>query len=1225
MPNSLNNLITLGAHTNGDYVSRIDVGTGLSTTGAVSGEGINHTLSVDASQTQITAIGTITTGTWNADTISIAKGGTGASSLNNLITLGAHTNGDYVSGIEVGTGLSTNGAASGEAIKHTLSVDASQTQITAIGALNSGSITSGFGDINNGSSSITTTGAISGGTLSGTLSTAAQTNVTSVGALDGGSITSGFGDINNGNSSITTTGAISGGTLSGTLSTAAQTNVTSVGALDGGSISSGFGDINNGSSSITTTGAISGGTLSGTLTTDDITITGSSSSVGLTINNTNTSNDAVINLKSNTTTKYILGIDGSDNDKFKIGTSAIDQSTSLTINSNGKVGIGNSSPQHTLDVDGDINLTGNLKVDGSNAVFSNWSVVSSSGNNIYRNSNVGIGTDNPDTKLHINEPPGGGNPQFKISYDNDSYFTLGVDNNSNTTFATAESGVFNFSDNVNAQAGLDVTGGDITLTGNSSTLGLTINNTDTSHDSVMKFQSNNVSKFTMGIDGSDSNKFKIGTTAVGTSTRLTIDSNGNVGIGTNNPESSLHVAGARNNTTPAAGIHLGMLGGETAIEIVAGSQTNNAYIDFTKPNSDRRGRIIYSNNNDSMVFETDSTEKMIIDSSGNVGIGTNNPQSSLHVKSTGNEGKIVIENETIALLQLVQPISTGDKTYNIELGRTDGDLTFRSTNGEKMRITENGNVGIGTDNPDTKLHINEPTGGGNPQLKISYDSDSHFTLGVDSNSNTTFATAESGVFNFSDNVNAQAGLDVTGAPLTTNQSITQSGTNANTLTGPTTLSNTLTVNGDVVIGEESTDLMIVNSNAKFTDNIEVSNIKGPSSGIWSQLGQDIDGEAADDNSGIAVSLSSDGTIVAIGGHSNDGINGTNSGHVRVYKYSGSSWSQLGGDIDGSGISTRSGRSVSLSSDGTILAVGEPFYNSNKGLVKIYQYSDSANSWTQKGFTINGEFTNDYFGWSVSLSSNGNILAIGAWQNTSSPGYVRVYYYIGNSWSQLGSDIDGEAGSDESGISVSLSSNGSIVAIGARLNDGNGNNSGHVRVYEYSESSWSQKGSDIDGEAAGDGSGWSVSLSSDGTIVAIGAYTNDGNGTDSGHVRVYKYSASSWSQLGQDIDGEAADDYSGYSVSLSSDGTILAIGAYKNDGINGTNSGHVRVYEYSGSSWSQLGGDIDGEAPSDFSGIAVSLSSDGTSVASGAYLNDGNGTSSGHVRVYKITNKNNFKS
>ena len=48
------------------------------------------------------------------------------------------------------------------------------------------------------------------------------------------------------------------------------------------------------------------------------------------------------------------------------------------------------------------------------------------------------------------------------------------------------------------------------------------------------------------------------------------------------------------------------------------------------------------------------------------------------------------------------------------------------------------------------------------------------------------------------------------------------------------------------------------------------------------------------------------------------------------------------------------------------------------------------------------------------------------------------------------------------------------------------------------------------------------------------------------------------QLGEDIDGEAADDESGRSVSLSADGNIVAIGAYRNDG-NGSNSGHVRVY------------------------------------------------------------------
>ena len=108
------------------------------------------------------------------------------------------------------------------------------------------------------------------------------------------------------------------------------------------------------------------------------------------------------------------------------------------------------------------------------------------------------------------------------------------------------------------------------------------------------------------------------------------------------------------------------------------------------------------------------------------------------------------------------------------------------------------------------------------------------------------------------------------------------------------------------------------------------------------------------------------------------------------------------------------------------------------------------------------------------------------------------------FSQMGSDIDGAAANDYSGKSLSLSSDGTILAIGADGNDGNGNQAGHVRVYEWDGSAWVQRGNDIDGEAAGDNSGNSVSLSSDGTIVAIGAQNNDGNGTSAGHVRVYKF-------------------------------------------------------------------------------------------------------------------------
>ena len=149
-----------------------------------------------------------------------------------------------------------------------------------------------------------------------------------------------------------------------------------------------------------------------------------------------------------------------------------------------------------------------------------------------------------------------------------------------------------------------------------------------------------------------------------------------------------------------------------------------------------------------------------------------------------------------------------------------------------------------------------------------------------------------------------------------------------------------------------------------------------------------------------------------------------------------------------------------------------------------------------------------------------------------------------SQTQIGTDIDGEARGDESGDSVSLSADGKVVAIGARLNDGNGVSAGHVRVYRNigAAMGWVQVGDDIDGEAEGDESGGSVSISADGKVVAIGARFNNGNGTFLGHVRVYKDMGISlgWVQVGSDIDGESRLDFSGDSVSLSGGGTVVAI-------------------------------------------------------------------------------------
>ena len=128
--------------------------------------------------------------------------------------------------------------------------------------------------------------------------------------------------------------------------------------------------------------------------------------------------------------------------------------------------------------------------------------------------------------------------------------------------------------------------------------------------------------------------------------------------------------------------------------------------------------------------------------------------------------------------------------------------------------------------------------------------------------------------------------------------------------------------------------------------------------------------------------------------------------------------------------------------------------------------------------------------------------------------MRIYKNVNNIWTQVGGDIDGELSGDNSGWSVSISSDGSIVAIGAPWNDGNGTNSGHVRIYKNVNNTWTQVGGDIDGEAAGNKSGWTVNLSADGSIVAIGSPSldDDGNGTNSGHVRIYKNVNNIWTCL-----------------------------------------------------------------------------------------------------------------
>ena len=404
-----------------------------------------------------------------------------------------------------------------------------------------------------------------------------------------------------------------------------------------------------------------------------------------------------------------------------------------------------------------------------------------------------------------------------------------------------------------------------------------------------------------------------------------------------------------------------------------------------------------------------------------------------------------------------------------------------------------------------------------------------------------------------------------------------------------------------------------------------------------KIGLDLDGQA-NDYQGQSIAFNEDATIMAVGANEHDNKKGT----ARVYKMDYGSWTQMGEDMDGAIPKDKQGQSVSLSGDGFTLAVGSVGHDSNKGTVRIYKFSND-NVWTQIGKDLDGSDLNDFQGSSVSLSKDGSILAVGAYGHDNNQGTVRIYQYSINNWNQIGVDLDGESTKDYHGSSVSLSGNGLTLAVGA---SGVNSNTGAVRIYKYdssSSSSWTQVGNDIPGTDTEDYHGNSISISASGTTVAVGAWGHDNK---KGTARVYRYSSFYWSQVGEDLDGNEENDYQGRSVSLSSNGLTLAVGAYGHQ----NNKGTVRIYNIapektgaargsitlnSQKTWIQIGNDIDGEGSKanynfsgqrssttleggegDNQGYAVAVSSDGNTVAVGANGHDNN---KGTVRAYSLVN------
>lgn len=144
---------------------------------------------------------------------------------------------------------------------------------------------------------------------------------------------------------------------------------------------------------------------------------------------------------------------------------------------------------------------------------------------------------------------------------------------------------------------------------------------------------------------------------------------------------------------------------------------------------------------------------------------------------------------------------------------------------------------------------------------------------------------------------------------------------------------------------------------------------------------------------------------------------------------------------------------------------------------------------------------------------------------------------------MGSKIGGSFGGQRFGGSVSLSLDGQTLAVGTIEHLCN-RHTPHVRVYHWNSTGWEIMGDPINGTSAFDQCAMSVALSADGTTVACGAYLSTNNESPplvTGSVLVFRWNLDRWEQLGNTVLGETEYGNFGVSVAMSLDGNLLVAG------------------------------------------------------------------------------------
>ena len=317
---------------------------------------------------------------------------------------------------------------------------------------------------------------------------------------------------------------------------------------------------------------------------------------------------------------------------------------------------------------------------------------------------------------------------------------------------------------------------------------------------------------------------------------------------------------------------------------------------------------------------------------------------------------------------------------------------------------------------------------------------------------------------------------------------------------------------------------------------------------------------------------------------------------------------------------RLGISVALSNNGNRLIMGADLA-SGSGAMYSYDLQNSI------GNLVYGETAGDQYGWSVATSADGSTIVVGApYYGATNVG--AIYIYTPTS-STLKKRLVGGVADGWFGISVAVSSDGTLVAVGAKKETHSGKtNAGAAYVYKYTRvfnsvteqyvENWSETRFVAPDAVAGDEFGVTIALSSDGTVLAVGADYDDVSGiTNAGSVNIWRLSGSTWNhETRLQADLLRAEGRFGYGLSMSDDGNIIAVGTLALPNEYPQNSGGVYVFTKT-ASWAQTAflTAVDGGAANDYFGYAVALSGNGYTLCVGAFLDDRAVADAGSVHVF----------